>query len=57
MSANESLISVTWYDDTKTTWHAEDYQEGDKALRIKVDGAEILVPWRFYKEGEVKLLQ
>lgn len=53
----ESLITVTWYNDTKTTWHADSYKEGDKALHVNVDGCDILIPWRFYKEGEVKMLR
>lgn len=51
-----ALITVTFHDDTVQQWHAASYVQCDNAIHMNVGGCDVCVPWAFYKDGEVKLI-
>ena len=51
-----ALIKITWHDDTVSQWHADSFREGEHSIEMNIGGCIVCIPWRLYKDGEVKHL-
>ena len=51
-----ALIKIKWHDDTVSQWQADSFKEGEHSIEMNIGGCVVCVPWKLYKDGEVKHL-